>query len=370
MGEKPVITRTDGVVRIALGSSVGSNEAGQLWTEFNRICGRRAPERIIIESEPCFTCDSAGRAFLSLVHKYACKNTAHLDISSFGATLDELTGECPDIPLDENRRAGFGDFAESIGKGVVRGASHMRAEVEYLGMVLASFATAIRHPKSLRYGDLFSIIETASVNSFGICSAIGFLFGLILSFESAISLKMVGAEVYVASLVSITLFRVLGPFIAALLFAARSSTAYAAEIGTMKINEEIDALYTMGLAPVPFLVLPRVIAGTLFLPFLTMYVNLFGIVGMGVVMRSMGFPIQVIHDQLTLLTTMTDFVSGLCKAIVYGFEVASIGCLRGLQTGSGSKAVGNAATRAVVTSIVVVVITEGIFSLIFYILGI
>jgi phospholipid/cholesterol/gamma-HCH transport system permease protein len=138
----------------------------------------------------------------------------------------------------------------------------------------------------------------------------------------------------------------------------------------MKVNEEIDALITMGFDPVTFLALPRVICGFFFVPMLTAIVNIFGMIGMFAVMLSMGYPFSTIYQQVTNFTTLTDMSGGLFKAFVFGFLVAGVGCLRGLETTTGSQAVGQSTTRAVVSGIVLVVIAEGIFSVIFYVLGI
>ena len=364
------ITKLGKKLAVEFGVNLDRDVVLYAWPKFVSKCNGKQVDTVSLLSGLDLACDTSGAAFLSLVKKYCCKNGIELDLSGFPPNFELLTENCPNVEIREPKTKVYTDFVTGIGKSVVSGISNLRSEVDYLGRVIFAFCEAIIKPASIRIRDLMGIIESSGVNSFGICSAIGFLFGLILSFQSATSMKQFGAEIYVASLVSLTLFRVMGPFVAAVLFAARSGTAFAAEIGTMKINEEIDALKTMGFAPVKFLVLPRVIAGTFFVPLLTIYANLFGILGMSVVMRSMGFPFRVIYDQLTLITTLTDFTGGMFKAIVYGFEVATISCLRGLQTTSGGKAVGDSATRAVVSSVVLVVLTEGVFSVIFYLLGI
>lgn len=199
---------------------------------------------------------------------------------------------------------------------------------------------------------------------------LGFLIGLILAFQSAIAMSKFGADIYVADLVVITIFRELGPLITAFVLAARSGSAFAAEIGTMKVNEEIDALTTMGLDPVKFLVLPRVLAATFVTPLLTVFNNLFGIIGAGLVMISLGFaPITILH-RIQNAADLTDLFSGLIKTVIFGALIAAIGCLRGLQTKTGASAVGDSATSAVVTSIIAIVVVDGVFAVIYYYVGI
>ncbi len=156
----------------------------------------------------------------------------------------------------------------------------------------------------------------------------------------------------------------------AIIVAGRTGSAFAAELGTMKVNEEIDAFKTMGLDPVRFLVIPRVWAATLMTPLLAVFTNLFGMAGGAVVMKGIGFPLITYVNRVSSAVTTTDFLSGLLKSLVFGFLISASGCLCGLRTGEGASAVGNSATRAVVSSIVMIVIADGIFAVAFYFLGI
>jgi phospholipid/cholesterol/gamma-HCH transport system permease protein len=154
------------------------------------------------------------------------------------------------------------------------------------------------------------------------------------------------------------------------LLAGRSGAALAAEIGTMKVNQEVDALATMGLDPVRFLVVTRVLAATAMTVPLVVFADLIGLVGGAVVMLTFEIPIQTFYNQAVSFTTLTDFMGGLAKALVFGVLIAGIGCLRGLQTESGASAVGSSATSAVVSGIVLIVFVDGIFAVLYYHLGI
>jgi phospholipid/cholesterol/gamma-HCH transport system permease protein len=156
----------------------------------------------------------------------------------------------------------------------------------------------------------------------------------------------------------------------AIVLAGRSASAFAAEIGTMKINEELDALNVMGMDPVKFLILPRVIASTLITPLLTIFANLVGILGGAVVIVSLGYPLVAYYNQVVNFVTWQDFTGGIVKCFVFGILIAATGCIRGYQTARGPAAVGEATTRAVVSSIILIAVFDGIFSIIYYYMGV
>ena len=366
----PALKIQDSRLIIEVGEQLGSEGIKAVWRQLSANLRQSGLKQIMLNAEKLKDLDTSGGAFIAYISKEATKRDVDFEIVGLSDSLQSKI-EAFSFDVDEDKRiSSLADFIENIGKssvGVLRSAYD---NIAFLGRLTHSFVNFIKKPGSLRWKDTLEIGELAGVNSFWICSTIGVLFGLILAFQSAMPMKQFGAEIYVASLVSMSLFRVLGPFIAAVLFSARSGSAFAAEIGTMKVNEEIDALVTMGLDPISFLALPRVICGFFAVPLLAIFVNLFGLVGMFGVMLSLGYPFSTIYEQTISFTTLTDMGGGIFKSFVFGFLVAAVGCLRGLQTTTGSQAVGQAATKAVVSGIVLVVVAEGIFSVIFYILGI
>jgi len=164
--------------------------------------------------------------------------------------------------------------------------------------------------------------------------------------------------------------REIGPLMAAIMLTARSGSAFAAEIGTMKVNEEVDALTTMGLEPVRFLVVPRVIAAFLVVPVLTIVMTAAGLVGGAVVFLSLDFPLVTYVNRILEAVSLTDFGSGIFKGFVFGVVVAAVGCLRGIQTGKGASAVGESTTSSVVSGIILIAVLDGIFAVIFFMMGI
>ena len=229
---------------------------------------------------------------------------------------------------------------------------------------------ALRHPREIRFRDAVAVADAAGLGATPIMVGVGFLLGLILAFQGAIPMQRFAAEIFVADLIGLSMLRELGPLMASVLLTARSGSAFAAEIGTMKVNEEIDALSTMGIEPVRFLVIPRVLAAVAVVPALATLTSLAGLVGGGVVYLSLGFPAVTYMNRIVDMVSGTDVLGGLVKAMVFGVIVAAIGCLRGLQTGKGAQAVGASTTSSVVSGIVAIAIADGIFAVVFYVLGI
>ena len=174
----------------------------------------------------------------------------------------------------------------------------------------------------------------AGVSALPIITLVAFLIGVILAFQSAVGLQQYGASSYVAPLVSKGIFRELGPLITAILFAGRSAAAFAAEIGTMTVNNEVDALTTAGINPIRFLVMPRVIAGILVVPILTLFANLISVLAVMLTMTLYQIPLITSYKGLINMINLNDIYSGVLKSIIFGILVASIGCMRGMQTGT------------------------------------
>ena len=260
-------------------------------------------------------------------------------------------------------------FVPAVGKVAVDFAGREADAVVFLGRTAAAIAGAIRRPGTFRLDEALRQAEAVGTRALPLILMLGFLIGLILAFQSAVPMRQFGAEVFVANLVAMSLLRELGPLMTAVVLAGRSGSAFAAEIGTMKVNEEIDALTVMGLDPMRFLVLPRLAGAMVAMPVLTVAMNFAGLLGMGVVMTGFGFPPEAIARQVVSATTPNDLFGGLFKAMVFGLVVALIGCRRGMATGQGPKAVGESTTATVVGGIVAIVLLDGAFAVLFNLLG-
>ena len=237
----------------------------------------------------------------------------------------------------------------------------------FLGETVVSALVVLVRPGQFRFRDSALAFQRATFDGLPISTGIGFLLGVILAFQSAAALKMFGVEVYVADLLTIGLFRELGPLVTAIILAGRSGSAFAAEIGTMKVNEEIDALTTMGLAPVRFLVLPRMAAAVCAMPILTIFAELAGLVGGAIVLQLMDVPTVVFWSHVSSTSTLFMIGFGLVKAAIFGLLVGLIGCSAGMRTKSTADGVGVAATAAVVGGIVAIAITDGILAVLCYV---
>jgi phospholipid/cholesterol/gamma-HCH transport system permease protein len=241
----------------------------------------------------------------------------------------------------------------------------------FLGELTSAFGKLLRRKARFRTIDLLEAIQQCGAGAVGIVSLIAFLVGVILAFMGAVQLSQFGASIYVADLVGIGMVREMGAMMTAIIMSGRTGAAFAAKIGTMKVTQEIDALTTMGISPLEFLVLPRVLALILMMPLLCLCADLVGILGgmfVGVGMLDLSAT-NYLRETISTLTLVNVF-GGLIKATFYGALIAISGCLRGFQCGNSSSAVGDAATQAVVMSIVMVVVACGLFAVVFNILGI
>ncbi|UCE63808.1 MAG: ABC transporter permease [Nitrospirota bacterium] len=257
-------------------------------------------------------------------------------------------------------------LVSQIGKKAMAGAAGAKDMVTFVGEAVQAFLDLARGKARFRKTDLWLTIQQCGAQALPIVTLISFLVGLILAFVGAVQLKQFGAQIYVANLVGIGMAREMGALMTAIIMAGRTGAAFAAQLGTMRVNQEIDALTTLGIAPMQFLVLPRMLALMLMMPLLCLYADLMGILGgafVGVTMLDLG--IVEYFNQTKEALDVTDFVIGLINSAIFGVLVAIAGCMRGIQCGNNAAAVGNAATSAVVTSIVFIVVSDSLLTLIY-----
>lgn len=261
-------------------------------------------------------------------------------------------------------------FLDRVGRVSCEAAKSTSATLACIGEISARGIGILLHPRRFRFGDFALAFERAGMGGLPITVLIGFLLGLILAFQSAAALRTFGVEVYVADLISIGLFRELGPLITAIILAGRSGSAFAAEIGTMKVDEELDALTTMGLPPVRFLVLPRIAAAVLAMPFLTVCAEVAGLIGGVIVLQIMNVPSVVYWNHVAAAAKTYVILMGLGKAMIFGLIVGVTGCIAGIRTRNTADGVGVAATSAVVWSIISVAVADGLMAVICFLYSI
>lgn len=258
-------------------------------------------------------------------------------------------------------------FIRQVGQASLNIARDFVNFVTFIGELLVAILYILRHPKSLRGRDVLFYVQRAGVDGLPIVALIGLLMGLIMAFMSFLQFKQFGANIYVPALVSFAMVKELGPLMTAILVAGRSGSAFAAEIGTMVVNEEVDALNTMGFDPVRFLAIPKVLATIIVVPILTIYADLAGIFGgMIIGITSLDLTVKTYITQSIKTIQVFDVVTSLIKAAVFAGLISAIGCQRGFQVRSGAQDVGKFTTSAVVAAIFLIVLTDSIFAIMLY----
>ncbi len=343
-----------------------------LWPQVCDLIDRHRPRHLRLAAEDVDYCDGTGIGLLLDCERRTTMSGGTFELLGLREEFGRLRGQfdlaqLASVPSLAPRPGGF---AEATGRATLQTLQALRDLVFFTGELSVALLRALRRPRSIRWRDVSMTVEKAGVDGFPIVALLSFLVGLIMAFQAAIPMRQFGTEIYVANLIGLATLRELAPLMTAIILAGRSASAFAAEIGTMKINEELDALTTMGLEPVPFLVVTRVLAALFVTPLLTLFANLFGLLGGSVVLLSLNYPLVTYIRQVQSAVTLGDALGGLIKSLVFGVIIAAVGCLQGLRTETGASAVGHAATRAVVSGIVLIVIGDGDFSVLYYYLGV
>lgn len=342
----------------------------KIWNEANRLVQTSGISSLDVQN--INYCDSAGMALL--LHLQNPKGTkdqqSKLALHGVPSQFKTLFESLPSTQGEERPSPPSSPpFLEVTGRKVIGFFQDLYAQLAFVGELVLILLSTFSHLKRVRWKTFWEVFESAGVNALPIITLIGFLTGCILAFQSLVPLRKFGIDIFAVNLTALSLLRELGPIMTAIILAGRSGSAFAAELGTMKVNQELDALTTMGINSLRFLVLPRLLAAFFITPLLSIYMNGIGIFGGLVVMMGMGYPLAALFTQLTGAVEIKDVVGGLIKSFFFGILVSSIGCLRGLQTGKGATAVGEATTRSVVSGIILVIAADAIFSAVFYVLN-
>ena len=330
-------------------------------------------QRLVFDTQALSFWDSGFITFLLKIFDLSSRLDIEVDRTSLPDGVQRLLNLATAVPEQKGARRILGrDLPLSqVGKKTLAAAAGAKEMVTFVGEAVQALGVFVRGKAHFRKSDLFVTIQECGAQALPIVSLISFLVGLILAFVGAVQLRQFGAQIYVANLVGLGMAREMGAMMTAIIMAGRTGAAFAAQLGTMRVNQEIDALTTLGLSPMQFLVLPRMLALILMMPLLCLYADLLGILGgmvVGVGLLDIGIIEYFNQTQESL--DMMDFGLGLIKSVVFGVLVAIAGCLRGIQCGNNAAAVGNAATSAVVTSIVFIVISDATLTVLYNALGI
>ena len=260
---------------------------------------------------------------------------------------------------------------ERIGKTTLAVLADARALIGFLGLVTLVFLSVLVRPARVRLTSLVFHMQKTGIDALPIVGLLAFLIGVVLAYQGADQLARFGAEIYTVNLLGISVLREMGILITAIIVAGRSGSAFTAQIGTMKVNQEVDAMRTIGLDPVEVLVLPRALALILVLPLLTFYANIMALLGGGIMVWTLlDIPPDAFLRQLQASIGLNSFLVGMVKAPIFAFVIGLVGCFEGLRTGGNAESVGTQTTRAVVEAIFLVIVLDALFSVFFSFIGI
>ncbi len=373
-GPAATLVVTDGAEgrELQLSGRLDAYSIAAVWGQARTAVMQAADRKVTIDASRVDYCDGGGTAMLVDLLRQERSVQAPVTVRGlrpeFQTLLDQFDPAALRTPAPEHEERLHA--VQEIGRAALVTWHDIVTQVAFVGETSSALWFAIRNPSSVRWKDVWYTCEQVGVNALPIVALISFLLGIILAFQSAVPMRQFGAELFVADLVGLAILRELGPLMTAILLAGRSGAAFAAEIGTMKVNEELNALTTMGLDPVRFLVVTRILAAVLMVPLLTMFADLIGVLGGALTMISFNIPILTFLREVDSLVDVKDLLAGLAKTPVFAILIAGIGCLRGLQTASGASAVGISATRAVVSGIILLVVVDGIYAFIYYLMEI
>jgi phospholipid/cholesterol/gamma-HCH transport system permease protein len=348
---------------LAFSGRLDAEAAAALWPAMTRALTEKPN---VIDLSGVDTMDSAGAILVLRAGDAVAVQGGSTDVL---AVLERNRAALKAAPAPTEAPRDFAPIT-ALGGAVYGGIQAALSGIAFTGEVLVAALRVMFRPRMFRGAEFLRHLDEIGLRAFPLTLLLGFLIGLILAYQSSIPLKRFGAEIFVPNLVGISLLRELGPLLAGVVLAGRTGSAFAAELGTMTVNEEVNALRIMGIDPMVMLVLPRILAGILVMPALTLLMNLAGLAGMTVVMESLGFPWSAVSNQLQQWLSLGDLMGGLFKSACFGLVIAAIGCRAGLAAGLGPRAVGDAATAAVVGGIVAIVAMDGVFAILFFRLGI
>jgi len=358
----------EGDITLHIQGRMDASNAASMVKEFGRRFQDPVPTSLTIDLEGVYYLDDLGALVLLELKKlmtdakgrFVIKNATDKTKEVLSILNFDSLGET--VSLTKKRPPGI--FVR-LGEATINQASDLENLITFIGSICLSLMYVCLHPKSLRTDDTFLYMQKTGVDALPIVALISLLLGLIMAFMSSVQLQQFGANIYVASLVSLAMVRELGPIMTAIIVAGRSGSAFAAEIGTMKISEEVDALFTMGFDPTRFLVVPKIIASVIVVPVLTLFADLFSMFGgliVGVFILDLTVNAYITQTIKTL--TLFDVSWGFMKSAVFALLIALIGCLRGFQVRGGAASVGQKTTSAVVSGIFLIILFDSVFAII------
>ena len=322
---------------------------------------------LIVDLSGVENIDSSGVAFLDEIKKNGEKRSVNIVLTGEKSSIKRAIEEFSSKKLDQAVRKTKAPFFEILGEKVFSRLNHLKEAVILISDSFYYSITGLVKKKGMRKGEFYNQCMLLGMNSFPIVTIIGFLIGFIIALQSAAQLRQFGAGIYIADLIAISMTREMGPIMTAIVFAGRSGSSIAAEIATMVVTEETDALKSMGLSPVKYVLVPKIYAMTVSVPLLTVYSMVIGILGaMLVGVTYLGLGVEPFYNQVINALILKDVVTGLVKSLVFSWIIVMVAAHFGFRVKGGAEGVGRATTASVVVSIFLVIVADSILGLIFY----
>ena len=363
-----LVAGEDGTVGLQLSGRIDHHSAGGVLKQLLKKFKKHPPRKVVADLNRITYFDDFGVLILFEIRRFLGEREIPFSIVQPPPRVAEMLALtnfnnpelCAPIPQKKSP-----NMVIRMGEATIAVVKDVRYLIAFLGSVLIYLMKVVLHPRLLRKNDTLMLMQKTGVDALPIVGMISFLLGLIMAFVSSLQLQQFGASIFVARLVALAMVSELGPIMTAIVVAGRSGSAYAAEIGTMRISDEVDALFIMGMPPTLFLVIPRVVAAMVVVPLLTIFSDLFAIMGGLIISISMlDLTVSSYITQTIKALTLFEFIWGLMKSVIFAGLIAWIGCFRGFQVRGGASGVGNAATSAVVSGIFLIILFDSIFAVI------
>ena len=360
--------RQDGdVLEISLSGTWRITEARPSWTN---LLGKRTPAAVRLRLEDVDRWDSSLLLYLFEVVQWCRASGARCDLDALPEKIRSLLAQLSSshetsVPFDRSQ-----NFFAIVGSATMSLSVKTKEISQFVGECVIGAVRLLKCPHKFRWRDCIYEMQHCGAMALPIVSLISFLVGVTLAYTGALVLRQYGGDIYVADLIGLAVVREMGAVMTGVVLAGRTGAAFAATLGNMKANEEIDALETLGISSVDFLVMPRLVALGVMMPLLALYANALGILGgMAVAAGVLNIPPTAYWVEMGTIVGLSDVAVGVIKAVSFGLIVGLSGCLRGLQAERSASGVGRAATSAVVTSILLIVVSDAVFAVIFNVVG-
>ena len=358
------VTATADGVRVVLEGRITAHTAVPIWQSAIETLTRNPDRPVVVDASGLEYADNVGIALLFDLTRQERLPGAKVQLEALPPNIAALLHrfEPHDFATGASTRRHIRTL-EEIGRATARQVAYLEELLEFLGGCLRVLWQARSRPGAINWGDVLDVATEVGANAVPIVLLVGFLIGVIIAFEVGLVARQFGAVIFVVNGVGIAMLRELGPLMTAIVLAGRTGAAFAAQIGTQKVNEELNAISTFGLDPIEFLVLPRILAAILVVPLLAALADVVGLFGGALVMASFDVSFLQFCTRLLGAVTAGDLIIGIIKAVVFGLTIATVGCHRGMRTGAGATSVGLSATSAVVTSLVLIIVIDGLFAI-------